>query len=921
MRVRLSILREYVQTHYETLLVEGRVEDAREKYPEMEDEAFDYLVANQPAGSNNKYLLWCCKQADALLRNDPDPQGLRIVIDAVRLFDGNKQRLEKKDLNQYKDTAEVEAAIDKLGTSKAQQAKQARADTDVIYNDDRFMVVRPHTTEASCKYGVGTRWCIAATQSRNYFNQYSTSNNKFYFIIDKSAQPNDANAKLAVVILDPVTDESEARIQVFNTPDHQVGLRTAIRHCGDKWPAIWAKIKEHVGANPITREVEEARRSVEEHVKALLKGEKVSKEGMEKIAKDATLTTPIILGLIKRMQEYTGPADYTDPRSGIIARLSERASQLTPEGALALIKYVSTTKPAGDSYWSGRYHLEALMKNSPLTPDAFRELVRTSNNDSVLGLIISNPNCPADIIDMLAARISELRDNELKKNVWRALIKRGTISPEQMRTAMRGDTNGYGSLAYEVLHYPDMSARLTPELLRLVPVHSASDLKQFLQLPNVPPDMIADLISANWNKMKKQDLYELLRSINLPTEMIERIWTDKDQHIRTALLQNPAIGAENAAKFAGSRNSAYRFAVAHNPILPAESLQTLAGDESASTRGAVASNPNTPADTLKKLGGDNATVVRANVASNAKTPRNVLDALKKDTDDFVRKSARKTLKSLETTETFVRMMLGMHGLMTEELADDDSPDTMTPHWTEIPLNSVTTAEWVSIYLLQNNGHATREEIQESFQLWNPQHDTTRYSRSRYGGRRRAVTVRAKDVWQVLKSEEGYGDSSARTISASGKGWWWSPPGINKGAVFRLTPAGAAAALESLQKIRAKYTRQWTTRERPEVKTSAPPRELAPQAAPNGAAGAANAPPAAAAAGPAAARGPKTTYKIYGRFKGHPVATRLKGQAYVGPANTQFSAGEQAVIAKTDDGKLSVKKADSDHTQTWDPIDG
>lgn len=917
MKVRLGILREYLlelSEHTTYLLSEGRIEDARDKYPDMEDEAFEYLVANQPAGSNNKYLMWACKQADALLANDPDPQGLRIVINAIRLFDGNKQRLEKKDLNQYKDTAEVEAAIEKLGgASKGQQAKQARADTDVIYNDDRFMVLRPHTTEAACKYGIGTKWCIAATASRNYFNQYSQSNNKFYYIIDKQAQPSDPNSKLAIVIQDPVTDESQSRIQVFNAPDRQVGLNTAIRHCGGKWPAIWAKIKEHVAKNPITREVEEARKAVEEHVKNLLKGEKVSKEGLEKIAKDATLTTPIILALIKFMKEYSGPADYTDPRQGIIGRLAERANQLTPEGALALIKYIPTTKPANDAYWPGRYNLETIIKGAPLTPEAFRELAQTTD-DTTISLILQNPNCPSDIIDTLAQRIPEIHSRELKNNIWRALIKRGTITPEQMRQAM-SNQSGYGGLSYEILHYPEMSARLTPELLRLVPVRSAVELKKFLALPNVPPDLTADLISQHWQQLRKKDLYDMLQSVNLPTEMIERIWNGKDVHIRVALLQNPSIGAENAAKFANSRNSAYRFAVAHNTVTPAESLQVLAGDESASTRAAVGANPNTPAETLRVLAGDEATVVRASVASNAMAPRNVLDALKRDSDDFVRKSARKTLKTLETAEAFIALAVGMQGhLLKEEMADDDTPNTMSPHWTEIPVGSIKTDEFVAIYLLQNNGSAVREDIEAAFQQWNPQRDTVRYSGSRWG-RRRPQTVRARNVWQILKNEENYNDTPARTTSAGGRGWWWSPPGINKGAVFRLTPRGASAALSALQTVRNKYHgRQWTAHEPPAVKRSPPPPGLNPQAA-------APTPRAAGGGAAAAPRGPKTTYKIYGRFKGHPVATRLKGQAYVGAVGTQFSPGEQAEISPTDDGKLRVKKVGGDHTQTWEPIDG
>jgi hypothetical protein len=63
--------------------------------------------------------------------------------------------------------------------------------------------------------------------------------------------------------------------------------------------------------------------------------------------------------------------------------------------------------------------------------------------------------------------------------------------------------------------------------------------------------------------------------------------------------------------------------------------------------------------------------------------------------------------------------------------------------------------------------------------------------------------------------------------------------------------------------------------------------------------------------------PKETYKVYGKLKGAPAHTRVKGKAYLAPADTQFKPGEPAV-ATPDGGKLSVKKKDSDHTQVWEP---
>lgn len=916
MKVRLSTLRELLVESYDYLLTEGRIDDAREKYPDMEDEAFDYLVANQPAGSNNKYLMWACARAEELLEHDPDPTGLTVVMQAIRLFDGNKQRLEKKDLYQYKTIEEVEQAIDKLQkpTTNKKEAS-AQADTDVIYDDDRWLVVRPYTTEASCKHGSNTTWCIASQGDRNYYTTYSQSNNKFYFVIDKQSAPYDPStksgpvtAKFAIVIQHPVNeDENTSTIQVFNAADRQVGLQAVINHVGDKWSEIWGKIKQHVSKNPESREVIDARKASEELVQNLMKGESVSPEGLKKIARNAKLTNPIIRALLRVMRNYSGPRDHRDYRNDIMSILAGRAISLPAEGALELIKFIPSMKPENDFYWSGGYQRDAIIRSAQLTPDGFRELART-NEKSILSALVQNPACPNDVIQNLADLLPEIQERSLRKNIYRALILRGTITPAQMHDAVN-DGDRWNSLVYDLLNVPGLSHNLSPELMRLIPINSADDMKKFLSLPNVPSDVAADLINTNWNMLNKADLYELLRTVNLPTEMIERIWANKDQHIRTALLQNPAIGSTNAAKFAASRNSAYRFAVAHNTVTPAESLATLARDESASTRSAVAANPNTPVATLKALAADDATVVRASVASNPKSEASVVKALTRDSDEFVRKAARKTLKALNTVESYVKLMTGMHRLLSEELEDEDMNDIMTPHWSEIPRGVITEAEFVVVYLLQNNGHASREDIQDAFQTWNPQTDTTHYSYGRGRLRRRATVVRAKNVWQLIKTRE-YARPPSRTITASGKGWWWSPAGINKGSLLRLTPAGAAAAMNVLSMIRTRYTdQQWTTHQQPAVKTSAPPRELKPNTTP----------PATRA--PSEPRAPKTTYKIYGRFKGYPVSTRLKGQAYVGPQNTQFVPGEQAIISKTDNNKLRVKKSNGDHTQDWDPIDG
>ena len=1038
MKVRLDILREYVFD----VLLEGRVEDAQEKYPDMSDEDFDFLVHNQPAGSNNKYLMWSCKQVD-------EGYSTEVVVQAVRLFNGNIQRLEKKDINQYKEPGEIEEAIQKLGgASKSQQAKKAKSDTDVIYQDERFLVLRPHTAEASCKYGAGTKWCIAATASHNYFSSYSTSNNKFYFIIDKAAQPSDANAKLAIVIQDPVTEESQSRIQVFNTPDHQVGLKTAINHVGDKWPAIWEKIQEHVAANPTTREVEDAKKAVAEHIRALLAGEPVSKQGLQKIAADGELTGPVVKAIIKTFENHQpvpGSSFYSDDRYNIRASFVNRINTMTPDAAIAAVKWVMTLP-------TDEYYLEQMISKANLSPHDFYELLNSPKaNEATLGYIVSNPHAPTALKDKITASVKDIKDTNVKRKIYTRLIKDGSITPEEMHVAMSEKIH----LGDTILYKPELAQNLSPELLRMIPVAGPDHFKRLAAIPNVPPDYIVEKLADTWDKFSKYDLIEVLKNLTLPTHLLEDLWArKKDKHVRLALLQNPAIGAENAAAAAASKNSAYRFAAAHNPTTPSESLDALAADESVSTRSAVAANPKTRPETLSALARDEGTAVRASVASNAATPQNILRALRKDSDDFVRKAANKTLKSLTATEAVVRGMLSMQHILVEKIdvSDEDYGDPMSPDWRDIPVDSIKIPEWVAIFLLQNNGHATREELADAFQDW----------RGRPG---------THDLWSI----DRYSSELHRGTSAGGKGWFWSPPGITKGSLFRLTPAGAAAAQSKLAKLQgvddvAKKNKQvsyntarkgrtyytttptdhaldvtgyekgyvtevqvkaddkgnpilgsdgkparlsqnryyrgpltvvheyipmkenghpdlnkaqvigklpkvsvpanakvefiktwhqpsimkekyahwssmalvkyndrsvivsfplWTAphgaepkvpppgrRPMPPVRTSPPPEELVPRRA-------GEAPPAPRA--PSTPRGPKTTYKIYGRHRGHPAHARLKGQAYVAPADTRFKSGEQTQIYTDDTGghqQLRVKKTDgSDYSQLWEPSEG
>lgn len=887
MKVALSSLRKALSIGVEMLVCEGRVEDVREKYPDISDEDYDELVSGQPAGSNNKYLEWSARQVD-------DGFSVEVIIQAVRLFDGNKQRLEKKDLNQYKEPGEIETAVQALGVSKSQQNKQVKSDADVIYKDDRFVVVRPHTKEASCKYGTGTKWCIAATASHNYFASYSESNNKFYFVIDTKAEGNTPTSKFAMAIIDPRTTAGAA-VQVYNASDKLVPLATLQHHVGGAWSAIWAKIQAHIQANPDSREVVQNRLSAAEKVKQFMSGEfKPSISQLTDMIRKAELTDEFIDKVIK----YAS-TDNNDSYS-IVQALGEAASRLTRNSCLKAIQYTLTwaKSAVNNQYWFGGA-LGKLCQAPALTAEDLSKLatnVELASSPSALFGLVSNPSLPQETFQSLYARAKEAQNQYERQRLNVQLFNQGRLPERELNDWLRS-----GEVSFNEHSSIDFS-RFTPDQLRLIPIKAVHSLKFAMELPNVPSDVIVkgiNSVAANNEGVDARHLFDILRKAKLTTPQIEQLWIDnKEPGFRVALLQNPSIGVENAVRFATSKNHSHRFAVAHNPVLDAASLDALAQDESVSTRSAVAANPSTSASTLQSLSRDRAIAIRASVASNPSATVDTLRALTRDSDRTVRAYARKTLKLAGVAESLMWAFNAQARTLLEAMAldDDDKNDIMSPSWRQLPQfirdlrrnmnHAIRASDFVCVFLLQNNGHARHEDVEKAWETWssaiNRQYD--------------------KSVWSVLRASEKYSheDLHSRATRAQGNGLWWAPAGINKGAMLQLTAAGASQALATLKAVRASQPeKDWKSADKVPVASSDP--YVAPT--------------------PGTPRGPKTSYKVYGRFKGHPVSTRLKGQAYVGATGTSFTPGEQAELTPAEDGKLKVKKVGSDHTQTWEPIDG
>ena len=187
---------------YNILLTEGRIEDGYaymrrlvgdENWPDTKpgflgigagtnvEGVVDHFVREDPSG-NHKYLMW-------LVKTFVNDSGFSpaMMTDLVKKFHTNIDRIENKDINSY-NYDELKKVVEEAESrvTRSQKEKEAKKGAVKLYEDGRWLLVKPETLEASCYYGAGTQWC---TTSRNdgHFASY-TKQGPLYYIIDKSRE-------------------------------------------------------------------------------------------------------------------------------------------------------------------------------------------------------------------------------------------------------------------------------------------------------------------------------------------------------------------------------------------------------------------------------------------------------------------------------------------------------------------------------------------------------------------------------------------------------------------------------------------------------------------------------------------------------------------------------------------------------------
>jgi len=138
----------------------------------------------------NKYVNWMIinylKNNIKRLEDIPSRIGPALKI-YMGLSNKNKLKPEHKDINKITDIEDVVdeyKEIDVTSKSELKDKYLKLGEAELIYDDPEWKIIVPKTEEASCHYGINTRWCTAAKEN-NLFDKYNKKG-PLYIILQKS---------------------------------------------------------------------------------------------------------------------------------------------------------------------------------------------------------------------------------------------------------------------------------------------------------------------------------------------------------------------------------------------------------------------------------------------------------------------------------------------------------------------------------------------------------------------------------------------------------------------------------------------------------------------------------------------------------------------------------------------------------------
>jgi len=163
----------------------------------LSEEDLKKLIEIDPT-PQKKYVGWMSK---IWITEKPDLDDLRNTVEEYNTF-LNKGKVKTKDINQFKSFKALHDEVNQINQSgEAVSVKDLESDYDTVIDNDRLLIMSPHTHEASRKLGLSyfsfrdcegggkdSAWCTTYKAPDHFNDYYYTNNVTFYYVRVKSPE-------------------------------------------------------------------------------------------------------------------------------------------------------------------------------------------------------------------------------------------------------------------------------------------------------------------------------------------------------------------------------------------------------------------------------------------------------------------------------------------------------------------------------------------------------------------------------------------------------------------------------------------------------------------------------------------------------------------------------------------------------------
>jgi hypothetical protein len=209
------LLKEWIKL----IITEGKFEDTVTKYPQYEPQ----LLTVKDENIHPKFYEWIVKQ----LKADVD---ISEIVDSIKGFEKNIQRLVKKDINGYSSVDELGDALESLGQSTRSKKTQVKSQgAEKIASEGTIDLYYIKNKDAAICYGAGTKWCITAKNAQHW-EDYSGRNVLFYYAIDSQLEPTDPMHKVALAVIRDENDDNKIKgVDCYDAEDRQYSPKSVYK--------------------------------------------------------------------------------------------------------------------------------------------------------------------------------------------------------------------------------------------------------------------------------------------------------------------------------------------------------------------------------------------------------------------------------------------------------------------------------------------------------------------------------------------------------------------------------------------------------------------------------------------------------------------------------------------------------------------